>query len=130
MGPRDGSGGLLTMRLSGWAGALLAVAAVAAIVTGSAFGPSAAITLGHADSGTVSPIATLTDSGSKNVNLVAFSPDGKTLATGGPGGTALWDVSYLTDPLARLCAQAGGSLTPADWSRYVQAGTPYQNACH
>jgi WD40 repeat protein len=61
------------------------------------------------------------------INSVAFSPDGTTLAT---GGTALWDVSYLTDPLARLCAQAGGSLTPADWSRYVQAGTPYQNACH
>ena len=73
---------------------------------------------------------TLTDSLDSIIDSVAFSPDGKTLATGGPGGTALWDVSYLTDPLARLCAQAGGSLTPADWSRYVQAGTPYQNACH
>jgi WD40 repeat protein len=73
---------------------------------------------------------TLTDGLDSIVDSVAFSPDGRTLATGGPGGTALWDVSYLTDPLARLCAQAGGSLTPADWSRYVQAGTPYQNACH
>jgi dipeptidyl aminopeptidase/acylaminoacyl peptidase len=73
---------------------------------------------------------TLTDSLDSIIDSVAFSPDGKTLATGGPGGTALWDVSYLTDPLARLCAQAGGSLTPADWSRYVQAGTPYQNSCH
>jgi len=73
---------------------------------------------------------TLTDSLDRIIDSVAFSPDGKTLATGGPGGTALWDVSYLTDPLARLCAQAGGSLTPADWSRYVQAGTPYQNPCH
>ena len=73
---------------------------------------------------------TLTDSLDSIIDSVAFSPDGKTLATGGPGGTALWDVSYLTDPLAQLCAQAGGSLTPADWSRYVQAGTPYQNPCH
>jgi WD40 repeat protein/transcriptional regulator with XRE-family HTH domain len=73
---------------------------------------------------------TLTDSLDSIIDSVAFSPDGKTLATAGPGGTALWDVSYLTDPLAQLCAQAGGSLTPADWSRYVQAGTPYQNACH
>jgi WD40 repeat protein len=79
------------MRHSGWAGALLAVAAVAAVVTGSAFGPSAA--LGHAGPGTVSPIAALTDPGSKTVNLVAFSPDGQTLATADQDGrTYLWDV--------------------------------------
>jgi WD40 repeat protein len=83
------------MRFSGWAGALLAVAAVAAVVTGSVFGPSAAITLGSADpgSGTVSSIATLTDPGSKNVNLVAFSPDGRTLATADQNGrTYLWGI--------------------------------------
>jgi WD40 repeat protein len=44
------------------------------------------------DSGTASSIATLTDPGSKNVNLVAFSPGGKTLATGDQNGR-----TYLRD---------------------------------
>ncbi len=38
------------------------------------------------DSGTASSIATLTDPGSKNVNLVAFSPDGRTPATADQNG--------------------------------------------
>jgi WD40 repeat protein/transcriptional regulator with XRE-family HTH domain len=63
------------------------------------------------------------------INSVAFSPDGKTLVTGGSDGTQLWNVSYLTDPLSRLCSQTEGSLTPAEWARYVPAGTPYRNAC-
>jgi WD40 repeat protein len=80
------------MRFSGWAKGLLATAAVAAVAAGSVFHPSDAITLGQG-SGAASPIATLTDPGSKNVNLVAFSPDGKTLATADQNGrTYLWDV--------------------------------------
>ncbi|MBV9857393.1 MAG: helix-turn-helix domain-containing protein [Streptosporangiaceae bacterium] len=71
----------------------------------------------------------LADAADSLVQSVAFSPDGKTLATGGRGGTALWDVGYLTDPLARLCSQIGGSLTPAQWARYVPEGVPYRNAC-
>jgi hypothetical protein len=63
---------------------LLATAAVAAVVTGSLFGPSVA--RGHAGSGTASPVAALTDPGSEDVNLVAFSPDGRTLATADQNG--------------------------------------------
>jgi hypothetical protein len=41
----------------------------------------------------------------------------------------LWNVSYLVGVLARLCSQVGGSLTWAEWARYVPPGPPYRNVC-
>jgi WD40 repeat protein len=60
----------------------------------------------------------------------AFSPDGRTLAiVSDDGAVQLWNVSYLTDPLAQLCARIGGSITPSEWAQYVPAGPAYRNGC-
>ena len=71
---------------------------------------------------------------SSSVSSVAFSPDGKTLAAVSEFGhllnkVQLWNVSYLVDPLARLCSQTGGSLTQDEWAHYVGSGPVYQNVC-
>jgi WD40 repeat protein len=64
------------------------------------------------------------------VDAVAFSPDGKTLAAGSTDGTArLWNVGYLADVLGQLCSRIGGSLTRAEWAKYVPSGPAYQNVC-
>jgi WD40 repeat protein len=62
---------------------------------------------------------------------VAFSPNSKTLATGGEVSPTvrLWNVSYLSNVLTRLCSQVGGSLTPAEWESYVPPGPAYRKIC-
>jgi WD40 repeat protein len=60
---------------------------------------------------------------------VAFSPDGKTLAVAdGAGPARLWDVAYLANPAASLCAAAARFVTPAEWAGNVP-GIPYQSIC-
>ena len=66
------------------------------------------------------------------VTSVAFSPGGKTLASGSADGTIrAWNVTYLADivPYRYLCALAGRSLTPAEWTHYVPPGPAYQRVC-
>jgi WD40 repeat protein len=61
---------------------------------------------------------------------LAFSPDGRMLAiVSDDGAVQLWDVSYFADPLTELCARIGGSIPPAQWTRYVPPGPAYRNVC-
>ena len=63
------------------------------------------------------------------VDSVAFSPDGTTLAASSADhAVRLWDVAYLGNPIPRLCASAGRSLTRAEWAQYVPV-LAYQKAC-
>jgi WD40 repeat protein len=64
---------------------------------------------------------------------VAFSPDGHILATASSDhNVILWSMDGLADLrqnlTERACSEAGGGLTPDEWSRYIPDLT-YQGTC-
>ena len=68
-------------------------------------------------------------SGTGAVSAIAFSPDGRLLATAdGDGTVQLINVAFPHDLVSAVCAIAGRSLTPEEWSTYVP-NEPYQKIC-
>lgn len=60
---------------------------------------------------------------------VAWSPDGKTLASGGVDNTIiLWDVSFESWK-ARACRRANRNLARAEWQWYIGDLEPYRATC-
>ncbi|MDP9794645.1 aryl-alcohol dehydrogenase-like predicted oxidoreductase [Catenuloplanes nepalensis] len=64
----------------------------------------------------------------KPVDALAFTPDGRTLATGGEDRTTvLWDLD-VERTAARICARTDPALLAADWATYFP-DRPFRSPC-